>query len=514
VTDLPLMAARCERSTCPPRARFAAFAAFALAVLGMTVLPAAAAANHEHAKVYVFVLDGLDGDELEIGSAPFISSLMAGEAGATSTYYPNSRSVMVAETNPNHTAMITGAYPVSSGITGNEFAVYGQPRDEDSCPGGAPDESLPPAPTSGESTGCVEVPNLFETVERRRNPEHLSTALIMGKPKLARLFSSKQVSDARYDADYVWAPCDDDEPYCEDVPTNPITGYTLDDTIVMDEVIRTTREGVLDRGKQRRPDFTFANFPQIDSAGHATGRSSAYMTAIAIADGEIERFVANQKELGIWDRTVMMIVSDHSMDDTPQLNKVSLADALEAGGIEPAKYTIVGNGSAAHIYLTDRRAADANATLKEMRGVLTGIAGIDEVIYRQPNPADGGDAHSLAAEHPEWGLGGSRTGDLVVTTEPAIGIRDTSEVNSFPFNPLPGNHGAPHTADNAFLITGGSPVLRQGSDQARAVNVDVNPTAMKLLSRKPAKTAEGEFRREAFKVKMLKRNRKGGKGKR
>jgi hypothetical protein len=513
VTDLPLMAARCERSERPPWARFAAIAAATVA-LWLAAFPAGAAANHEHAKVYVFVLDGLDGDELEGSSAPFMSSLIAGEAGARSTYYPRSSSVMVAETNPNHTAMITGAYPASSGITGNEFAVYGEPPDEDSCPGGAPDESLPPAPTSGESTGCVEVPNLFETVERRKNSEHISTALIMGKPKLARLFSSKQVSDARYDADYVWAPCDEDEPYCEDVPTNPITGYALDDGIVMDEVIRTTREGVLDRGKQRRPDFTFANLPQIDSAGHAAGRSAAYTTAIGMADAEIERFVANQKELGIWDRTVMMIVSDHSMDDTPQLSKVSLADALEAGGVDPAKYTIVGNGSAAHVYLNDRGAADANATLKQMRTVLNGVAGIAEVVYRRPNPADGGDAHSLEGEHPDWGLGGSRTGDLVVTTEPGIGFRDTSEVNTFPFNPLPGNHGAPHTADNAFLIAGGSPVLRQGSDQARAVNVDVNPTAMKLLSRKPAKTVEGEFRREAFKVKMLKRNRKGGKGKR
>ena len=478
------------------------------------LLAPAASANHEHAKVYVFVLDGLDGDELEGSSAPFISSLMAGEAGATSTYFPNSSSVMVAETNPNHTSMITGAYPASSGITGNEFAVYGEPPDEDSCPSGPPDESLPPSPTSGESPGCVDVPNLFETVQRRKHSEHLTTALISGKPKLARLFASRNVSEARYDADYVWAPCDDDEPYCEEVPTNPITGYAVDDATVMDEVIRTARERVVDEGKLRRPDFTFVNFPQIDSAGHASGRSAAYMTAIAMADAEIERFVANQKDLGIWDRTVMMIVSDHSMDDTPLLTKVSISGALEAGGVDPAKYTIVGNGSAAHVYLNDRGAPDANATLKQMRDILTGVAGIAETIYRLPNPADGGDAHALEAVHPEWGLGGSRTGDIVVTTEPGIGFRDTSEVNSFPFNPLPGNHGGPHTADNAFLITGGSPVLRQGTSNVRAVNVDVNPTAMKLLSRKPARAVEGRFRREAFKAGMLKRNRKGGKGKR
>ena len=43
---------------------------------------------------------------------------------------------MVAETNPNHTAMITGAFPERSGITGNAFAVYGATADDDSCPTG------------------------------------------------------------------------------------------------------------------------------------------------------------------------------------------------------------------------------------------------------------------------------------------------------------------------------------------------------------------------------------------
>lgn len=495
-------------SPAPSRSGRAWWATAAAALACLLVAPAASA-NHEHAKVYVFVLDGLDGDELEGSAAPFISSLIAGEAGATTTYFPSSSSVMVAETNPNHTAMITGTYPATSGITGNEFAVYGEPPDEDSCPPGGDDDSLPPSPTSGESPGCINVPNLFETVQRRRHPEHLTTALISGKPKLARLFASRNVSDARYDADHVWAPCDDDEPYCEDVPTNPVTGYALEDAIVMDEVIRTTREKVIDDGRGRRPDFTFANFPQIDSAGHASGRSAAYMTAIGMADAEIERFVANQKELGIWDRTVMMIVSDHSMDDTPLLTKVSIADALEAGGVDPAKYTIVGNGSAAHVYLNDRRAADANATLKQMRDVLTGVGGIAETIYRLPNPVDGGATHALETVHPEWGLGGPRTGDIIVTTEPGIGFRDTSEASSFPFNPLPGNHGGPQTADNSFLISGGSPVLRQGTSDARAVNVDVNPIAMKLLSRKPARTVEGRFRRDAFHVKMLKRKRNG-----
>ena len=55
-----------------------ACAAVALAAAG----PAAAA---QRPLVYVVVLDGLDGDRVEQGEAPFISSLLAGQ-GASATY--------------------------------------------------------------------------------------------------------------------------------------------------------------------------------------------------------------------------------------------------------------------------------------------------------------------------------------------------------------------------------------------------------------------------------------------
>jgi len=481
-----------------------------VACLGLLPTGATASAAKGHFKVYTFVLDGLDGDALGEGGAPFISDLIDGKSGANTTYFPNSRSVMVAETNPNHTAMITGAFPKRSGITGNEFAVYGQPPDEDSCPAKLTPAG-PPVATSGENTGCVKVPNLFETVQKRPKPDRITTALIMGKPKLARLFASDNSGRKGYDADYVWAPCDNDEPYCEEVPTNPVTGYALTDEVVMDEVIRTTQEGVLDGGKPRIPDFTFANFPLIDSAGHISGRTSpAYDEALSLADAQIKRFVANQKQLGLWEKTVLMVVSDHSMQDTPQLNKISLADALTAGGIPESAFTIVGNGNAAHIYLNARKAPDAATTLKQMRDVLAGLPGVENALYRKPNPADGGDAHTIARVHPQWGLGGARTGDLVISTVAGVGVLDTSEANTFPFNPLPGNHGAPYTRDNTFLITGGSPVIRQRTSKARASNADVNPTVMRLLNRKPAKTVQGKFRHEAFETKLLPKRGGGG----
>ena len=162
--------------------------------------------------------------------------------------------------------------------------------------------------------------NFFAAARRQGAPEAITTAGIFGKPKLARLFSSRrEVAAPAYDADYLWTPCEDpgdDTPYCRQVPINPATQYAATDGIVMDEVLRTVREGVEADGAVKRPNLTFVNFPQIDSAGHATGTGAAYDAAIAQADGELRRFVDQQRELGLWERTVLFVVSDHSMDST------------------------------------------------------------------------------------------------------------------------------------------------------------------------------------------------------
>src|SRR5687768_2963354 len=116
---------------------------------------AASAQSPPRPIVYVIVIDGLDGDRVDAGGAPFIKSMLDGQQGAAATYYRESRSTMIAETNPNHTSMATGAYGGTSGIPGNAFAVYGTPPNEDGCPTSGLDESKKPVTTSGEDPSCV-----------------------------------------------------------------------------------------------------------------------------------------------------------------------------------------------------------------------------------------------------------------------------------------------------------------------------------------------------------------------
>ena len=307
--------------------------------------------------------------------------------------------------------------------------------------------------------------------------------------------------------DHLWAPCSsgaDDDSYCGQVPTNPVTGYAIDDRTVMGEVLRTIREGI--GPAKRRPDFTFVNLPQVDSAGHATGTGAAYDAAIMQADDEIERLVGELRARGEWQRTVLILLSDHSMDTT--LQKTNLTSAFEDDGISGDDFVVVQNGSVDMVYLANRDAPGRFALLHRMRERALATDGVHEALYRAPNPEDGDGAHTLDGVHPGWRLAGPRTGDLVVTHDPAGAFSDPGSFD----NPLAGNHGGPQTRDNFFAVIGGGPGVRSqtlsGSSDplfddtlanpGQAENVDVAPTVMGLFGLAAPRDSAGRFLSEAF----------------
>jgi len=493
---------------------------FALS-LALLAAPAAQAQTPQpNPLVYVFALDGLDGDAVDAGNAPFIRQLVQNEQGARTTYFRESRSVMVAETNPNHVAMATGAYGDRSGIPGNAFAVYGD-SDGDTCPSQTSAANAPTT-TSGETPGCLVAESFFESIQRSGQAGDLVTAGIFGKPKLGRIFAGKKADGSRYDADYLWTPCGNSssEDYCKQgVPNRPNDAYALFDRDVMSEVIRTVDEGVPADGRSfdgggRRPNLTFVNFPAIDSAGHGFGRGPEYDAAVGMADDEIERFVAHQKQAGLWERTVMVLLSDHSMDSTPE--KSTLRFKFEEARIPSGAYKIVQNGSAALVYLTDRDDPNRFDLLRRLRAaalggnpLLTGPPAV-EALYRESNPDDGGDANTVAAVHPGWRLTGERVGDLVVSARKNASFND-------PINPLAGNHGGPQTRDNFLAVSGGASVINQrtiasGQDDLfddtltnpdQSENVDVAPTVTRLLSQRAPAQNSGRFLSEAFNSALL-----------
>jgi Type I phosphodiesterase / nucleotide pyrophosphatase len=488
------------------RSRRRLIALACLAVLAV-LAPVAAADAARKPIVYVVVIDGLDGDSVEAGKAPFISSLLAGQGGR-GAYFPGSSSVLPAETNPNHTAMMTGAEPGRSGIAANAFALYAPLANADTCePAGPFDFSAMPTETSGESPTCPWAETIFEAVRRQAGTRRPSTAVVMGKPKLGRIFDVDY--RGRRAVDHLWAPCtsdtSEDDSYCADVPTNPITGYAQDDATVMDEVIRTATEGIRFRGRTRRPAFTFVNLPQVDTAGHVLGRGPLYETAIGLADDQIERLVSTLKARREWDRTTLILVSDHSMDTT--LQKVNAMSRLTGAGIPESEFLAVQNGSVDFIYLADRRAprAPRNELLKQMRAAALASPGVADALYRRPNPRDGGRRHTAARSDDGW-TAGARTGDLILTSEPGWAFSDPGPLD----NPLNGNHGAPQTADNFMAVTGGWSKIRTrrlagDRPRARPTNADVAATVMRLFGLKAPADSTGRALSAAFRPGALRR---------
>ncbi len=478
-----------------------------LTALALVALAAPAQAKTPRPIVYTVVIDGLDGDRVDAGRAPFISSLLAGQ-DARATYYRESRSIMVAETNPNHTAMITGAYGNRSGIPGNSFALYSKLANENTCRRtGKVDLTRAPSITSGANAGCIEAETVFGAIRRQGNPDGLVTAGVFGKPKLGRLFAGGS-RGREHDADHLWAPCaddkgKDDDDYCAKVPLDEDNGYAKDDATPMNAVLDTMRRGV---GKaRRRPDFTFVNLQQVDATGHKKGTDTGdYDRAIAAADVQVKRLVDELKARGEWSRTTLILLSDHSMDTTPRLT--NLTRRLSAArGVRSKDFVTVLNGSADMVYLANRKSPRRHRLLKRMRAAALRTPGVVEALYRKPNPADGGRRHTLRAAHPGWHLDGERTGDLFVTHRSGGAFAE-------PDNDLVGNHGGPQTRDNFFAVVGGGAQVRQSLpagrrgplfddtlvNRAQAENVDPAPTVMGMFGLAPPGDSRGRFLSEAL----------------
>jgi hypothetical protein len=483
---------------------------------GLFVFAATAHAKTDRPIVYVIVIDGLDGDQIDSGAAPFISSLLAGQ-DAQSTYYPESRSVMITETNPNHTAMMSGAYAGGSGIPSNAFAVYHSTPNEDSCEKtGETDFSKMPIEVSGENANCPLVQFVFEAIKRQGNPDSLLTAAIFGKPKLGRIFAGKNVSKDQRDVDHIWAPCAsgaDDDDYCADIQTNPVSGYAMSDTPVMDEVLRTVREGIGPEDNRRRPDFTFVNLHQVDSVGHATNpMSPLYRESISMADAEVERLVTELRTRGEWPLTTMILLSDHSMDST--LTKTRMTETFGGAGIPDDAYLAIGKSAVDLIYLADRTSAGRFKLLKQMREAALASGNVTEALYRENNPEDGGAKNTIAGMHPAWHLTGSeRVPDLLLTHKPGGSFSDPEQFSQ----PLPGHHGATQTADNFFAVIGGGPFVKQQTipgeagplfddtmaNPMQAENVDPAATVMGLFGLAAPANNAGRFLSEAFNLSEL-----------
>lgn len=392
------------------------------------------------------LVDGLGAQALSPTGTPALWAMSHGDARGR--LYGAAESVMPAVTTTNHASVATGVYPAAHGITGNAH------WDRDTA------ESAPL-----NRADRIEVETVFTTM-RRRAPA-LRSAAILGKSKLAELFGDGGGERA---PNRLWGDAASDAP-----ATAPGS-----DARTMDEVMETL--------VRDDPSFVLVNLGDVDRTSHVFGpQSPEAAQAVFTADRQIARLVQLLEARGTWEHTVLIVSADHGLYDVPRSEPppyLVLGDLLDRHGITGV--AVVSHGGMASIYLRDLDArapavdAGGAARLKAARDAVLAEPAVEEALYRLPNAADGGAAHTLDAVHPEWRLSHPRIGELVVVARGGFFFAE-------PFSGRPpkvrGSHGSPTSGRVPLLVTGGHPRLRPGMTtvERRVAAPDLGMTARWLL---------------------------------
>lgn len=458
---------------------------------------------------FVVSIDGLRPEDVTAQQMPNLTALLeepCEPGGTCATAYEQARASMVTETNGNHTAMVTGAYGERSGVVANEtFDRHA----------GADIDLDRPALNLAET--------LFDRIEARR--PWLTTASVMGKGKLRRLFDCTRKADGscgtssanpeKIDVRHVkpdfvagatTSPSDPDL----DCPAEPGSGsdYATNEC-TMSAAIRLVRT--------EDPDFNFINLPEVDAMSHLFGAASPEAeAAVKSADTQLGRLVDQLKASNKWQHSTVVVTADHNFGDTANLvtNRVVLGDVFEGAG--PSPFEIVTHGGSASVFLTEVK--DPNApltdaqqkTLAELRKRALATQGIREALYRRPNPADGGADHTISSAHPSWRLDTPRIGELLITAAEDVGLLVERESDDAV---IAGQHGHPTDRHIPFFVLSGGTYVSDGTiapsgqpnetDDTRileeqAENVDIAPTIGWILGVGAPEQSSGRVLDEAF----------------
>ncbi len=454
------------------------------------------------------VVDGLEPEAVTPTLTPNLHALLRADQARQWTH---AHGVMVTESNPNYTAMLTGTYPDVSGLFSDAFINLKSGAEE-----------------RAERPSLILVPTLFDAIETQK-PD-LRTASIMGKEKLRRLFDCTATGGAcgpsadnpeaipvtHVRPDLVGGANTRLDPDAggNDAPAETATGdgYALDNQVMDIVIARHTGPA--------RPHFTFVGLSMVDGFQHLFGaRSPQARAAVANADANIGRLVDALRRSGRWEDTVLFVLADESFQDTgdpigdeqPISNQVTplatgtrvvLPDLL--GSCQNGtSYKAVSHGGSASVMIADagydpyagtpvtQRQKDC---LAQLRARALADQHVTEALYRVPVEANA--ATLLSEKHPDWRLGSPRVGELFLVARDDSYFANSRTSNSAA---SAGMDGGPSSLPIPFLVASGSRLLRPGRDDAHRVrSVDIAPTIAWLLKINPPAASEGRVLHEAF----------------
>jgi predicted AlkP superfamily pyrophosphatase or phosphodiesterase len=192
--------------------------------------------------VIIISIDGLRPDAIDQADTPTLDALIA--AGA---YQPVAQAVLPSVTLVNHASMLGGMTPEKHGIFWN---------------------------SNEPDLGKIKGPTVFSLAHEAG----LSTAMVVGKPKLEHLVLPNSVDN------FVYA------------------GFT--DRQVVNEALNIIQTQL--------PNLLFIHLPDVDSAGHALGwMSLGQLLALEFTDSLLGEVVAALEEQDYLSQTLFIVTADH-----------------------------------------------------------------------------------------------------------------------------------------------------------------------------------------------------------
>lgn len=230
--------------------------------------------------VILVSIDGFSPDYLGKGQTPVLDGLVAG--GAFGSMRPSFPSV----TFPNHYTLVTGLHPDHHGVVGNRFndvqlGAFTMASKES----GFWDQGEPiwvTAEKAGIRTGTMFWPGSEVEIHGVR-PSHWEP------------FDQSMPGDARVDRLLSW----------------------------------------LDLSADQRPKLETLYFDIVDTAGHRYHPGGAEtQAAVASVDASMGRLVEGLKARGLYDRTMLVVVSDHGMAATSPERVVWIDDIIDPAALK------------------------------------------------------------------------------------------------------------------------------------------------------------------------------------
>jgi predicted AlkP superfamily pyrophosphatase or phosphodiesterase len=306
--------------------------------------PAQRPADH----VFVVMLDGCRPDLLRRARTPNLRAL-----GAAGTTYLQARTIYPSQTRVAFVSLPTGAYPGSHGVVGGndvKDAEWKTVAMGDDDPIAA--QALVARPTVFEAATAAGLTSLYAAMK--------GYELVGARGATWTINGKKTLDPAAWKTRY--------EPLAEG-SADLAAGYKqLLSRQLLDQTLQIVRE--------KRPSLVVVNLGAADYAAHSFGPESLrYLLTLEYLDGLVGDLLKALDELGIRQRTAVIVSADHGFSDVDATRLVAPAadagghrlDFLAARGIE--HYVTNTGGSSMGVYIRDKGRV-AEAVKDDARGTL------------------------------------------------------------------------------------------------------------------------------------------------